>query len=264
VPVIEAVTWNTAGTFGSVTQLSSTAQGAAQPDLAVNETGTAVVVWQAFAPNDNGNPNQIESATRPAGGTWSAPTAVSPVMSATWTPRVALSSAGSATAVWQQGGVDIDAATRTAGGSWSSPVQIETSGFAAAGGEAIAADSAGNVTATWMSGLSGSAVVRTATRPAPGSWSAPSTLAQCGSTCAPQLAAARDGSITVVGFAPAGGTSSNVAVRLGQGPWTPTSVGTTHLPVTYVAATDGARASAVWIFGIPVKYHNSLKQSDFQ
>ena len=264
VPVIEAVTWNAAGTFGSVTQVSSSTQGAAQPDLAVNEAGTAIVVWQAFAPNDNGNPNQIESATRPAGGSWSSPTAVSPVMSATWTPRVALDSAGNATAVWQQGGVNIDAAARPAGGSWSSPVQIEMSGFTQASGEAVAADSAGNVTATWMSSLSGSALVRSATRPAGGSWATPSTLAQCASTCVPQLAAARDGSITLVGFAPAGGASSNVAVRLGQGSWAPMTVGSKVLPVTYVAATSGARASAVWIFGIPVKYHNSLKQSDFQ
>lgn len=264
VPVIEAVTWNAAGAFDSVTQVSSSTQGAAQPDLAVNEAGTAVVVWQAFAPNDNGNPNQIESATRPAGGSWSVATAVSPVMSATWTPRVALDSAGAATAVWQQGGINIDVSTRPAGGSWASPVDVETSGWITAGDEAIAADSSGNVTATWVSSQSGSALVRSATRPAGGAFGAPTTLAPCGTQgCSPVLAVARDGSIAVVGFSPAGATSSNVAVRLGQGSWAPMKVGTTALPVGYVAATSGARATAVWIVGIPVKYHNALKQSDF-
>jgi hypothetical protein len=36
------------------------------------------------------------------------------------------------------------------------------------------------------------------------------------------------------------------------------------MPIAYVAATNSARASAVWIVGIGVKYHNALKQSDFQ
>jgi hypothetical protein len=120
------------------------------------------------------------------------------------------------------------------------------------------------VTATWASTLSGSTVVRSATHPAGGSWAAPATLAPCASTCVPQLAAARDGSITVVGFAFAGGASPNVAVRLGQGSWTTSSIGASVRPIAYVAATNGAGASAVWIFGIQVKYHNSLKLSDFR
>ena len=265
VPVIDAVSWNAAGVFGNVTQVSSSAQSAAQPDLAVNEAGSAVVVWQASALNDNGNPNQIESATRPAGGSWSPPTAVSPVMSATWTPRVALDAGGSATAIWQQGGVNIDAATRPAGGSWSSAVLLGTPGASAVGSGAVAADSAGNVTATWSANLGGSASVSSATRPAGGSWGAATTLGPCGTQgCVPVLAAARDGSITLVGFSPAGATSSNVAVRLGQGSWTAFSIGTRVLPIAYVAAGNGARATAVWIVGIPVKYHNSLKQSDLQ
>ncbi len=67
--VVEAVTWTANGTFGNVVQLSSSSQGAFLPDLAVNEAGTAVVVWQAAAPLDNSNPYQIESATRSAGET---------------------------------------------------------------------------------------------------------------------------------------------------------------------------------------------------
>ena len=41
--IVEAVTWTASGTFGSVVQLSALGQSEFLPDLAVNETGTAVV-----------------------------------------------------------------------------------------------------------------------------------------------------------------------------------------------------------------------------
>ena len=269
--VVEAVTWTSGGTFGNVVQLSPSAQGAFLPDIAVNEGGTAVVVWQAAAPLDNSNPYQIESATRLAGGSWSAVTAVSPVVSQTWTPRVALDGSGAATVVWEQGATAnnyrIYAATRPGGGTWSSPTPIETSSWYVAGQDSVVADAAGNVTASWVvEDLSGVTFVRTAARPAGAQWGAPISVGQCsgGSTCVPHLAAARDGSITVVGWAPYGGTTNNAAVRLGLGSWAPMAVGTGSAKLTYVVATKNARASAVWPIATGVKYHNALEQSDYQ
>ena len=126
--VVDAVTWNAAGTFGNVVQLSSSSQGAFLPDLAVNEAGSAVVVWQAAAPQDNSSPYQVEAATRPAGGSWSAASAASPNVPQTWNPKVALDGAGNATVVWKQGTTGtstIYAATQPAGGAWGSPAAIE-------------------------------------------------------------------------------------------------------------------------------------------
>ena len=82
--VIEAVTWTASGTFGGVVQLSSSSHGAFAPQLAVNDAGTAVVVWLASPPRDNADPYQVESATRPAGGSWSAVTEASPNVPQTW------------------------------------------------------------------------------------------------------------------------------------------------------------------------------------
>ena len=50
--VVEAVTWTANGTFGSVVQLSPSSHGAFGPQLAINDAGTAVVVWLASAPRE--------------------------------------------------------------------------------------------------------------------------------------------------------------------------------------------------------------------
>ncbi len=273
--VIDAVTWTAAGAFGNVVQLSPSSQGAALPDLAVNEVGTAVVAWQAFAPGDNGNPDQIEAATRPAGGSWSAVTAASPVMSQTWNPKVALDGSGNATVVWEQGATAnnylIYAATRPVNGGWGSPVRIEPSDWYMAGQASVASDAAGNVTASWVvDNSSGSMFIHTATLSAGGGWGAPTNLGPCqsngGLLClTPPVAVARDGSIAVVGWTALGGLTNqpNVAVRLGSGQWVSMIISGTP-KITYILATNNARASAVWPAPNGVKYHVAIKQSDCQ
>ena len=98
--LVEAVTWTAAGTFGSVVQLSPASHGAFGPQLAVNDAGTAVVVWLASPPRDNADPYQVESTARPAGGNWSAVTTASPNVPQTLASGVALDGAGNATAMW--------------------------------------------------------------------------------------------------------------------------------------------------------------------
>ena len=269
VSVVEAVTWTASGVFGKVVQLSSSSHGAFLPDIAVNEAGTAVVVWQAAAPLNNSSPYQVESATRPAGGSWSAVTAVSPVIPQTWSPKVALDGSANATVVWQQGSTVLYAAKRPAGGTWGNPTAIESSYYL--GQNSVAADAAGIVTASWVvDNSSGAMFIHTATLPAGGAWGTATNLGQCrsnsGSLClTPPVAAARDGSITVVGWTAYGGLGnlSNVAIRLGSGPWVPMVIGS-NPQLTYVLATNNARASAVWPTPNGVKYHRVYSQSDFQ
>ena len=261
--VVEAVAWTAGGAFGNVVQLSQPDPSEFAPDLAVNEAGTGIVVWSA-ATSSGSTSRQIESSTRPAGGNWSAMTAVSPLLPLTSSARVALDGSGGATAVWQQGATyGMYAATRPAGGAWSSATEIETANPSFAGQISVATDAAGNATATWAAQDASGMSDRTATRPAGSSWGAPATLGPCASTCIPHLAVARDGSIAVVGWAPNGPTA-NAAVRLGKGTWVPAVVGSGNALVTYVVATNNAGASAVWPVGIHVAYHLALKQSDYR
>lgn len=272
--VVEAVTWTASGALGPVVQLSPSAQGAFLPELAVNENGTAIVVWQVAPSQDAGSPYQVESASRPAGGSWGAASAVSPVVPQTWSPQVALDGAGNATAVWEEGSsannYHIHAATQLAGGAWSGSIQIEPMNWYVAGQTSVAADAAGNVTASWVvEDADGAMLIHAATRPAGGSWGAPANLGQLtlnGSApnLTPPVTAARDGSITVVGWAAYGGTGNpNVAVRLGSGQWVPMVI-PGNPPLTDVLAANKARASVIWSKGNGVKYHVSLVQSDYQ
>ena len=258
--VVQAVTWTASGTLGSVSQLSGLGQPQFQPDLAVNETGTAVVVWPQ-ATTFGGSSYQVESATRPAGGNWSAATAVSPVLPQAFSPRVALDGSGNATALWEQG-TTVDSATRPAGGVWGSPTVVETSNLA--GSDAIASDASGNVTAVWAmhDSTTGVSSVHAATRPIGSPWGAPASLGPCGSTCVPYLAAARDGSIATAVWS--NGPTVNASVRPGLGTWVSTAIATGTSQLTNLVAGNNAFASAAWTVGIGVKYHVALKQSDYR
>ena len=175
--VIEAVTWTASGTFGGVVQLSSSSHGAFAPQLAVNDAGTAVVVWLASPPRDNADPYQVESATRPAGGSWSAVTEASPNVPQTWEAGVALDGAGNATAIWTTATTlaseHLFAATRPARGAWGSPTRIEPSDWNSLSEGSMAADAAGDVTVSWVGqDTMGENHVRTATLSAGGDWGA--------------------------------------------------------------------------------------------
>ena len=270
--LVEAVTWTAGGTFGSIVQLSPASHGAFEPQLAVNDAGTAAVVWLASPPRDNADPYQVESATRPAGGNWSGVTTASPNLPQTWAPAVALDGSGNATAMWTTATTPTSkrlfAATRPTGGAWGSPTRIEPSDWNDLSESSMAADAAGNVTASWVGeDTTGQNNVRTATLSVGRAWAAPTTLGQCkivSSSCLVQVSAAGDGSITVVGWGARAPTLNNVAVRLGAGAWTPMAVGNNSPQLSQVLATDNAHASVVWSATIGVRYKLDLRQSDFR
>ena len=272
--VVEAVTWNAVGAFGNVVQLSSSSQGAFQPELAVNEAGTAVVVWLAAAPLDPSSPYQVESVTRPAGGSWSAVMAASPVVPQTYDPQVALDGSGNAVVVWEQGATVnnylIYAAKWPAGGAWGAPTRIEPSDWYMTGQTSVTADAAGNFTASWVvDSAGGSMFVHTASLPTGGAWGPVTNLGGCnsngGSLClTPPVVSARDGSITVVGWSAYGGAANpNVAVRLGSGQWVPMNI-SGNPQISNVTVTNNAIASAVWAAPNGVKYHHAIDQSDYK
>lgn len=258
---VNAVSWTASGVFSNVVQLSGLGQSEFVPDLAVNETGTAVVVW-AEATTFEGTSYQVYSATRPAGAGWNATTPVSPVIAQPGSTRVALDESGDATTVWEQGSA-LNAATRAAGGAWGSPTTIEKASLV--GAASVVSDASGNFTAAWGANdpTTGGVSVHAATRPAGSSWRAPIGVGPCASTCVINLAASRDGSMAALGWSPSG-PSVNAAVRLGLGTWSSSVVGTTYARPTYLVAGDNGFASAVWPVNIGVKYHVGLDQSDFQ
>jgi hypothetical protein len=143
------------------------------PQVAVDPAGTATAVWERRL---GGRTFVIQSATRPAGGSWSASVDISAVGRAGSSFHVALDPQGSVTAVWEaESKGTIQSATRPAGGNWSAPVDISAAG-AFAHAPQVAVDSEGNATAVWERYNPQGTQIQSATRPAGGSWSAPANL----------------------------------------------------------------------------------------
>lgn len=172
-------------------------------DLALDAQGNAVAVWTAY-----GTWRVTQAATRPVGGSWSAPVTF-PVDGDEddWDPRVAVGANGDAVAVWSsarepspgQNQEIAMAATRTAGGSWSEPVALsDEDGIALSSQPRIVVDAQGNATALWVEDIDGVAVARTSTHPKDGDWTEPVALTDSRAVRDPELSVDAQGEVTAI------------------------------------------------------------------
>jgi hypothetical protein len=143
-----------------------------EPWVAVDSAGDAVAVWTKGG--------AIQSAYRPAGESWGAPIAISGGRS--YVPQAAMNAGGDATVVWmhEQGGrLVVESAYRPAAGEWEAPTLVSQLGEEG-GDPQIALDATGDTLVAWDGEGDGSEYVRTATRPAGGSWEAPTDVSTAG------------------------------------------------------------------------------------
>jgi hypothetical protein len=99
----------------------------AQPRLAVDARGDAIVVWEHV----KGSEAFVESSSRPPGAaSWGASQVVAEGAEPMHNPEVGLDSAGDATAVWEDkdANVRITAASKAAGGSWGAGAPLSELG----------------------------------------------------------------------------------------------------------------------------------------
>jgi hypothetical protein len=143
-----------------------------EPWVAVDSAGDAVAVWKKA--------EVIQSAYRPAGESWGAPIAISGEES--FVPQAAMNAAGDATVVWMAhrgGRYVVKSAFRPAAGEWESPTLVSQPGEEG-GDPQIALDAAGDTLVAWRGEDAGTEYVRTAVRPAGGSWEAPTDASSPG------------------------------------------------------------------------------------
>ena len=134
--------------------------------VAIGLRGDAVVMWNSRGP---GVQEAIEAASRTAGRSWQRPVVLGPG----GLPQVALDQRGNAIAIWT-GLHAVRVAFRPAGQAWQRPATIASgNGF----GVHLALDARGDATAVWGKELfhprrvpKFSVLVRSAFRPAGGSW----------------------------------------------------------------------------------------------
>lgn len=130
---VESSTRSSAGSWSAPVTLTAPGVRANWPQVAVDSQGNATAIWADRASDDR-RPriqiHRIQTATRPAGGTWSAPINISEVgRRLVQDPQIAVSPQGETTAIWQRSDGDnlvVQGASRPLGGVWSRPVDITT------------------------------------------------------------------------------------------------------------------------------------------
>jgi hypothetical protein len=158
------------------------------PSVAIDARGDAAVTWNQEEPRGP-FPGPIFVAERPAGGGWSAPRRLSGRQERTYSPVIAMSGRGSAVVAWTRMNkrddrqVGVVATVRSPDGRWSPPQRVSS---ARDGQPALALDSDGNATMAWVRWDRPVTRVEVSTRPAGGSWSAPTQLARGDSQPAPR------------------------------------------------------------------------------
>lgn len=172
--IVQAASRPAGGSWGAPTDLSAAGEEAGEPEIAVDPSGDAVAVWT----REEGFYSTVETVGRPAGGTWGAPVELSAPGVADFGPQVALDAAGTTVAVWERHdarGELVEAAVRPPGGGWGAPVELSSPAENTERPE-VAVDPAGDAVAVWSRHDGGEYVAQAASRPAGGSWGAPTDL----------------------------------------------------------------------------------------
>ncbi len=167
-----------AGKWQTPVTLSAPGEKTAQetPQVAVDEQGDAVAVWQSSSGTSNA---AIEGAVRPAGGKWQTPLTLSAPGVEAAEPRVAVDAQGDAVVVWERSSARVQGTVRSARGEWQTPVNLSAPGVFA-GEPDVAIGAQGNAVAVWVEAHGSKFVVQGAVRPAGGEWQTPNDLSAPG------------------------------------------------------------------------------------
>jgi len=182
-----AVVWTTGGRVTASTRtpsaswsravtLSSAAETASSPAVAVRPDGAFVAVWAARRSADA----VVEASLRAAGGAWSAPVVISaPSVPSVSGVRIAVDAAGTALVVWGQTTApstpSVVSAGLPAGGGWSTPTTLATPTGTAIRQVSLAVNAAGAAVVGWTR-TAGDIYADVITRPAGGTFGTATTL----------------------------------------------------------------------------------------
>jgi hypothetical protein len=173
-PTVQSASRPPGGTWPTPTNLSTGGHGNSNPQIALDDAGEAVAVWEL----SDGVIFIVRGASRSPGGTWSAPTDLSIREWSGFEPQVVIAPGGEAVAVWaHNNGMTfvIQSASRLPGRNWSAPAAISVKTQLAAEPQ-IAVDAGGEAVAVWESFSHSGEAIQSASHPPGGTWSAPARL----------------------------------------------------------------------------------------
>jgi len=220
--VVQAVVGSLqSGMWSEPVDLSTPAEAAGNPQVAVDSQGEATVVWQSYGEGDY----YIQGVTGSIGhGTWGEPADLSVAGQVAANPQVAVNDAGETVVVWEWGGIEltpytVQGAVRLADGQWGAPVNLSAGGVNGADFPNVAVDTQGDAVAVWeiregRKGTAQSAVWTAATE----AWQAPVDLSATGGKAgSPQVAVDPQGDAIAVWS----GEGVQGAVLPADGQWGP-------------------------------------------
>lgn len=228
-------------TWGSASDLSNTAQHAEDPQVALDGSGNAIVVWE----RSNGTKQVVQTARYTS--SWSAASDLSDSAQHAYDPQLTSTAGGVAMAVWyRSNGTNTIVQAKRYSGSWGSTDDLSATGQDAQDVQ-VALDGSGNAYAVWARSNGTHRIIQAARYG--GSWGSPVSLSAAGQDAdAPQVAVASDGNVVATWYR-SDGTDTVVQASRYTGSWD-TAVG---LSATGQFALDpqvaaGSAGSAVIIW----------------
>ncbi|SEB50645.1 PKD domain-containing protein [Nocardioides exalbidus] len=195
--VVRASSRPAAGAWSAAVALSGDVGAAVAPQLAANDRGDLVAVWES-GPSTT---SRIQASVRGASGGWSAAETLSEAGQGASSPSVTIDRTGRATVLWvRSDGTNrrVQASSRGANGAWSTPTTLSEAGNAARQ-PSVGVDGTGRLTAVWGRSDGANYRVQSSTRAPDGDWTVASTISDAGqSASAPTVAVADDGTATAL------------------------------------------------------------------
>jgi PKD domain len=172
---VESADLPAGGSWQTAAQISNASSEDYDPQVAIDEHGNAVAVWE----HNNGGQELVQGAQLPAGGSWqSAALQLSEGGQSAYNPELAGNAQGDAVVVWERyNGSDqiAQAAQLPAGGSWQTAVNISESGVDGSAPH-VAIDSQGDEVAVWTRSDGSTEIAEASELAAGGTWQSPVAL----------------------------------------------------------------------------------------
>jgi PKD repeat protein len=195
--VVQAATRTAGGGFSTPFDLSASGENAFAPQVAMDQAGDAVVVWQG----SNGTNKIIQAATRQFGRPFSSPLNLSEPGQDAFEPQVAVDPAGDAVVVWDRSDGNntiVQEAFRPAHSSFVTSFDLSAPGQSASEPQ-VALDAIGDTTIVWDRFDGADTIVQALTEPRSGGNSTPVDLSAVGQNAGfPQVAVDSAGDAVVV------------------------------------------------------------------
>lgn len=237
-------TWTT-----PVSELAAAGQNPYIPDaLRSDAAGNVTALW----PQAIGGYYVMQTADLPAGGSWSAATALSAGGATAYAGQLAVNPRGDAVAIWTHSNGThfiVQIIERPAGGSWGAVTDLSAVGQSALNPQ-VAINSNGDIAAVWSRNNGTHTIVQSARKISGSTWSAPADLSAIGASASNLQIALSSTGVAIATWERSDGTNTRIqSAEFANGTWGPPlnlSASGRNATNAKLVIDDSETATAVW------------------